>query len=270
MGVFGSVYASPSSTSGEPVLGDGIIDPGEDEMAELARAVQNPVANLISLPFQNNTTFKVGPEEEPLNVLNIQPVWPFKMSEDWNLITRTIIPIVSVPKLGPGVDRKTGLGDIVFTAFASPAKPGKVIWGAGPAVNIPTSTDDRLGAGEWALGPSAVVLAMPGNWVVGGLVNHLWDVGGGDTSINFTFSQWFANYNLDDGWYLISAPIITANWEASSGNRWTVPIGGGVGKVFTVGKQPVNLNAQVYYNLEAPQGIGDWGSRIQLQLMFPK
>ncbi len=249
--------------------GDGIIEPGEDEIAELARAVQNPVANLISLPFQNNTTFEFGPQEEPLNVLNIQPVWPFELNQNWNLITRTILPVISQPALSPGQSRITGLGDTNFTAFLSPAKGAKIIWGAGPSINIPTATDSRLGPGEWGLGPSLIALGMPGNWVVGGLVSNVWDING-DTDINTFFSQWFANYNLKDGWYLVTAPIITANWEASSGNVWTVPVGGGAGRVFRIGKQPVNFSLQAYYNVEKPQLVGRWGSRVQLQFMFPK
>jgi len=249
--------------------GDGIIEPGEDEIAEMQRAVQNPVASLISLPFQNNTTFKFGPQEEFLNVLNIQPVWPFELSENWNLITRTIFPIISMPRILPDQDRITGLGPTVFSAFLSPAKAGKVIWGAGPAVQIPTETNDRLGPGVWALGPSVVVVAMPGNWVVGGLVNNVWNLGG-DTNVNFFFTQLFANYNLSDGWYLVSAPIITANWEASSGNQWTVPMGGGGGKIFRIGSQPMNFNLQLYYNVVSPDLVGKWSSRVQFQLMFPK
>ena len=132
--------------------GDGIIEAGEDETGELARAVQNPVASLISLPLQYNTNFEFGPKEKPLSVLNIQPVWPFGLNEDWNLITRTIMPIVSQPQLVSGQDRETGLGDTTFTAFLSPAKPGKVIWGVGPVILMPTASDDRLGADKWGLG----------------------------------------------------------------------------------------------------------------------
>ncbi len=120
--------------------GDGIIDPGEDEIAELARAVQNPVASLISLPIQNNTTFKFGPQEKVQNVANVQPVWPFDINENWNLITRTIVPVISQPAFVPSQGRENGIGDTVFTAFASPSKFGKWIWGAGAAVNIPGPT----------------------------------------------------------------------------------------------------------------------------------
>lgn len=250
--------------------GDGIIDPGKNEQAELARAVQNPVASLISVPFQNNTNFEWGPDEEALNVLNIQPVIPFAISDDWNLITRTIVPVVSQPAVGPGSDRKTGLGDTVFTAFLSPKDSGNIIWGAGPAFLIPTATDDRLGADQWGLGPSMVVLTMPGSWVIGSLFSNVWSVGGsGDDDVNVFTWQYFVNYNMQGGWYLTSSPVITANWEASS-DEWTIPLGGGIGRVFRVGKQPMNVSAQGFYHVEKPGFVGDWTLRMQLQFMFPK
>ncbi len=249
--------------------GDGIIDPGEDETAELARAVQNPVASLISLPFQYNMNPNFGPQDKTLHTLNIQPVWPLELNENWNLITRTIVPLISQPAIFPGQDRETGLGDITFTAFFSPRDSGKWIWGAGPVVLIPTNTDSRLGFDEWGLGPSVVFLTMPGRWVVGSLFSNIWDIDG-DTEVNFFTWQYFVNYNLDDGWYVTSSPIITANWEAPSGEEWTVPIGGGFGKIFRVGKQPMNASFQYFYNLEEPEFVGNWSIRLQLQLMFPK
>lgn len=243
---------------------------GGDDTSDLAKATQNPVADLISLPFQNNTNFDYGPEEKTQNVLNIQPVIPLNLNDDWNLITRTIVPIVSQPELVPGQGRETGLGDTLFTAFLSPRDSGEWIWGVGPAINIPTSTDDRLGFDEWGLGPSVVVLTMRGPWVVGSLFSNIWDING-DTDINFFTWQYFVNYNFDGGWYLTSAPIITANWEAPSGEKWTVPFGGGGGRVIRIGKLPVNIQAQVFYNgVEAPEVVGDWSLRLQAQLLFPK
>ncbi len=257
------------ATAGE---GDGVAEAGEDETAELARAAQNPVASLISLPFQNNTNFEFGPREKTQNVLNIQPVWPFSLNEDWNLITRTIVPVVSQPGLFSGQDRETGLGDTVFTAFLSPAGAGKLIWGAGPAFLLPTATDDRLGADKWGAGPSAVLLTMPGNWVIGSLFSNIWSFGGsGDEDVNLFTWQYFVNYNLPDGWYLTSAPVITANWKASSGNKWTVPFGGGFGKIFRIGSlPPMNAQIQGFYNVERPDFVGRWVLRLQLQLMFPR
>jgi hypothetical protein len=242
-----------------------------DETDDLARAVQNPVASMISVPFQANTDFDFGPEEGTNTVMNIQPVLPFKLNDDWNLITRTIIPVISQPRLGPGMGRKTGIGDTSFSSFFSPAKPGKWIWGAGPIVVLPTSSDDRLGKDEWGAGVSAVFLTMRGPWVVGSLVSQVWDIDADrGNEIDFFTWQYFINYNLDDGWYLTSSPVITADWEASSGDRWTVPFGGGVGKIFRVGKQALNAQAQIYYNVEKPDFVGDWALRLQLQFLFPK
>ncbi len=235
----------------------------------LAKAAQNPVADLISLPFQNNTDFNFGPEEKTLNTLNIQPVYPVSLNDDWNLITRTIFPIVSQPGLAPGQDRETGLGDTTFTAFLSPREGGDITWGAGPILLLPTNTDRRLGADEWGAGASAVFLTMPGRWVIGSLFSNVWDIDG-DTDINLFTWQYFINYNFDGGWYFTSAPIMTANWEAESGEKWTVPVGGGFGKIFRIGRQPMNANFQYFYNLEQPDWVGDWSIRAQLQFMFPK
>jgi hypothetical protein len=252
--------------------GDGIIEAGEDQTEELAKAAQNPVANLISLPFQNNTNFGYGPRDKTQNSLNLQPVWPFEITENWNLITRTIVPIVSQPGVSPGQDRETGLGDITMTGFLSPAEPGKVIWGAGPIVLFPSATDNRLGADKWGLGPSVLVLGMPGNWVVGSLFSNVWSVGGsGNEDVNLFTWQVIANYNLPDGWYLTAGPIITANWEAKSSDEWTVPVGGGFGKVFKIGSlPPMNAKIQGFYNAAKPDISGRWSMQVQLQMMFPK
>ncbi|MEP5763206.1 MAG: transporter [Halieaceae bacterium] len=253
--------------------GDGIIDPGENETEELARAVQNPIASLISLPFQTNTDFNYGPQDKTQSVTNIQPVWPVELNEDWNLITRTIVPVVTQPELIPGQGRETGLGDTTFTAFFSPADSGAWIWGVGPAALIPTNTDDRLGPDEWGIGPSFVVLTMPGRWVIGSLFSNVWDING-DEDLNFFTWQPFVNYNMDKGWYLTSSPIVTANWEGESGEKWTIPVGGGIGRIFRVGSQAMNANFQYFYNLEKPEEpietTSDWTVRLQIQFMFPK
>lgn len=249
-----------------------VASAGEDEQtAALARAVQNPVASLISVPFQNNTNFGWGPDDDALNTLNIQPVIPVGMSSDWNLILRTIVPITSQPAISPGGDRKTGLGDVTFTAFLSPKNPGKMIWGAGPVVLLPTATDDRLGTDRWGFGPSVVVLTMSGPWVVGSLFSNVWSAGGsGSDDVNLFTWQYFVNYNMKHGWYLTSSPIITANWESTSDDEWTIPFGGGVGRIFKIGKQPMNAQMQTFYNVEKPGFVGSWSLRAQLQFMFPK
>jgi hypothetical protein len=238
---------------------------------DLAKATQNPLASMISLPFQNNTNFGVGPDDDIQNVLNIQPVWPFSLGEDWNFVTRTIIPVISQPGNVPGESRTNGLGDVSFTGWASPKNSGKWIWGVGGTLILPTATDDALGNDKWSVGPSLVVVTMPGKWVIGSTFSNVWSVGGsGDQDVNLFTWQYFINYNMNNGWFLTSAPIITANWEADSSNTWTVPFGGGVGKIFRIGKQPLKALVSAYYNVEKPEFGADWQLRLQLQMLFPK
>jgi hypothetical protein len=176
-----------------------------------------------------------------------------------------------LPAFSEEDDRTTGLGDMTFTAFFSPKDSGKLIWGAGPAALLPTSTSDRLGSDKWGIGPSVVLLTMPGNWVVGSLLSNVWSfAGSGDRDVNIFTLQYFVNYNLPKGWYLTSAPIITANWEEKSDNRWTIPFGGGLGKIFRAGKQPLNGQIGAYYNAKKPDIGPEWQLRVQLQFLFPK
>jgi len=240
--------------------------------AELAKKTQNPVADLISVPFQYNVNFGVGPHDDVQYILNIQPVIPFKLTEDWNLISRTIVPLIYQPELAPGVGEVFGLGDIQESLFLSPAKPGKVIWGLGPIFQFPTATDDSLGQGKWGAGPTAVALTVHGPWVLGALVNNVWSFAGDSDrrDVNQMLLQPFVNYNLPDAWYVVTAPIITADWEADSDDRWTVPIGAGVGKIVRLGKLPVNAQASAYYNVIRPDNAAEWQLRIQIQLLFPR
>ena len=244
----------------------------EDSEGELARAAQNPLAAMISVPFQNNTNFNFGPLKKTQNVMNIQPVVPFSLNDNWNVITRTIIPIVSQPGFIPGQDRTNALGDTVFTAFLSPSKASSFIWGAGAALLVPTATSDRTGFDKWGIGPSLVGVGFKGPWVYGGIISNVWDfAGSGKTGdINLLSFQYFVNYNFSSGWYLVSSPILTADWEADSGNQWTIPFGGGFGKIQRFGKVPVNLSAQAYYNVEKPDFGADWQLRLVATMMFPK
>jgi len=243
---------------------------------ELAKAAQNPIADMISLPFQNNINFDVGPLEKTQNILNIQPVYPVNLSGDWNMITRTIVPVIYQPEFVEGQGSEFGFGDIQFSAFFSPKKPtvGGWIWGAGPIVQLDSASDDRLGAGRWGLGPTAVALKITKTWLYGALVNNVWSVGGDNSrrDVNLMLIQPFINYNFPDhpGRYLTFAPIITADWEADSDNTWTVPLGLGIGQILRVGKLPVNLQASAYYNVEKPDNGADWQLRLQVQFLFPK
>lgn len=259
----------------------------------LAKASQNPVADLISVPFENNATFNNGSEDVFINVLNIKPVIPMGITENWNLINRAIVPVVYQDDgfTGQQVSAGTtvggaylvtkeqdlgsvfGLGDIVYQGFISPKKPGKIIWGIGPEIHIPTGMD-RLTTNQWSAGPAAVVLAMPGKWVFGALVSNVWNIGDGydnAADVNSMTAQYFINYNMEEGWYLTTSPVMTANWEADSGDQWTVPIGGGAGRVFKIGDQHVNMKLAAYYNVEAPNDNDDvWNLQFQCTFLFPK
>jgi hypothetical protein len=238
----------------------------------LAKQSQNPIANLISVPFQNNTNFNVGRLDNDQNILNIQPVIPFKLNENWNLITRWILPVVYQPALFEGDSSDFGLGNFNPSFFFATTAGSNITWGVGPSLLLPTNTDRRLGPDKWGAGPTGVIVWTPGQWVVGALANNIWSFAGdsNDPDVNQFLLQYFVNYNMAHGWYLVSAPILTADWTRDSGDQWTLPLGGGFGRVFNIGAQPVNMSLQAYDNVITPEGGPDWQLRFQVQLLFPQ
>ena len=245
---------------------------------DLAAKTQNPVGAMYSLPFK--FSFDYGADNGEASFLNIQPVLPQTIGE-WNLIHRIIMPLIDTPGgvTGlPGIpnpvkgDGATGLGDINYSVFLSPAEPDKVIWGIGPSIMMDTATNDQLGSGKWSAGPTAVVLVQPKPWTVGLLGRQLWSFAGDSDRGNVSqmLLEPFINYNLEGGWYLITDMIITANWEADSSNQWTVPLGGGFGKMFEIGSQKMNTKLEAYYNVEKPDGAPDWSFSWTLQFLFPR
>lgn len=241
--------------------------------SDLAKATQNPVADLTSVPFQFNY-FSGGPlEDRTLFNLNFQPVVPLRINDRWTLIARTIVPYLNIP-VGGSLDsdaRATGIGDIQEQLYLTPKHPTGVIWGAGLVFSFPTATNDFAATGDWATGPAFVVLKMAGPWVLGGLLNQLWTYAGDDngSNINVTTFQPFINYNLPDGWALAFAPIMTANWSAPDGEEWTVPLGIGFSKVTAIGTRPVSLGIQYYHNVEAPSTTGDNQIRFICSFLYP-
>jgi hypothetical protein len=253
----------------------------------LRKQSQNPVASLISVPMQENFNFGIGPADRTQNVLNIQPVIPLSLSNNWNLIVRWITPIIYQPlpvPQQPGPTLQTtgvyGLGDMNPSFFLTPKK-SKFIWGIGPTFVLPTATNTTyLGQGKLSMGPSVVALVQPAHWTLGLLANNVWSVAGHSNfnsagaankpPVNQFLLQWFVNYNMKKGWYLTTSPIITANWRAASGSVWTAPFGGGVGRIMKLGFQPVNITAQFYGNAVHPPGASPWGLRLQFVLLFPK
>lgn len=256
-----AVIATGTAAAQEPGAGH--------DATELSKASQNPVGDLISLPFQFNFNAGGGLEDRAFFNLNFQPVMPIKVTPDINLIARTIVPIVSIP----GADglRYSGFGDVQQQLFFTPSSPGKVIWGVGPAFSLPTATADAARTGTWAGGVDGVVLTMHGPWVVGGLLAQFWPMAdeGGEPETNQFVFQWFVNYNFGTGWAISTAPLITANWDADDGQHWTVPFGIGISKTTVFNGRPMTLGAQYYYNVERPDGAAATQLRLSVALLFP-
>jgi len=250
--------------------------------SDLRAATQNPISSMYSLPFK--FTFDNGADNGDANFLNIQPVLPATVG-DWNLVSRFIIPIANAPGGVPGLPgnpgvgdpsksgRTSGLGDINYSLFLNPLETkGKLIWGVGGSITAPTATNDRLGSGKWSAGPSAVGLVQPKWGTYGMLARHLWSFAGDDDrrDVSQSLIEPFVNYNLDKGWYLISDSVITVDWKIKSGDKVTLPLGGGVGKIFKIGNQPMNMRVESYYNVVRPDGAPEWTIGGTIQFLFPK
>jgi hypothetical protein len=244
--------------------------PSESSPESAAKdAAQNPVAHVISVPLQNNTYFNVGQYQRAVNVLLVEPVIPFRLTNNWILITRTITPLIYEPRVTPTQSETFGLGNINPQFYLSPAHPGSVVWGVGPQLWLPTATDKTLGVNKWGGGPAVVVLTKKSHWLFGALVNNAW-AGTGGRKLNQMTLNPFVFYNFSHGWYLMTSPVITANWEASGDDRWTVPVGGGFGRVFKMGRQLLNARAQFWNDVKSPTGGPSWTMQTQVQLLFPR
>jgi hypothetical protein len=255
-------------TSPEPSAATAPAASEEDKEKALHDA-QNPIANTISVPFQNNTYFSAGPLHKTANVLIIEPVIPTKLSPDWNLVARWITPVVYLPRVSPDQGSEFGLSNLQPEFYFSPAHPDNVIWGVGPKLYLPTATGHELGINRMGGGPAAVAMTIKGPWVMGIIANNVW-AGSGHERVNQLTLNPFVDYNLKDGWYLISSPVITSNWVAKSSDRWTVPVGGGVGRLFKISNQPVNARIQGLYNAARPDFAPSWQLQLQVQFLFPK
>ncbi len=261
----------------------------EADAAALAQAAQNPLASVISVPLQWNSNFGMGLEDRTQNVILLLPVFPFSLGEKLTLITRHILPFINQPAItgdGPAFgpipmppgrppeefDRATGLGDYSGTFWLSPAGSGNLTWGLGATLLIPTATKPAFGADKWGAGPSGVVVWMPGSWVTALIISNTWSFAGNEerADVNQLYAQLVANLNIGKGWYLTSAPVITANWEAESEDRWTVPIGGGAGRIFKIGSLPNDVRISAFGYLAKPTNGPAWTLQLQWKLLFVK
>ena len=241
--------------------------------ASLAQDLSNPVADLITVPIQMNFDDNYGPTDDGWKLqTNIQPVIPFSMSDDWNIITRTIMPVIYQEDIFVNSGSQFGLGDINMSVFFSPKKPTSsgLIWGVGPVALFPTATESELGGKKWGAGPSAVVLTMKGGWTMGALANHIWSFAGDSDrqDINNTFFQPFLVYTWPNAWGVSVQSETNYNWETE---KWSVPINLAVSKLIRIGKLPVSLVAGAGYWAESPDGgPEDVRFRLQANFVLPK
>jgi len=241
------------------------------DAAALAKQLSNPVASLVSVPFQFNWAQPVGPEGDTRFILNVQPVMPFSVSENWNMIARLIVPFVGQPPLAEGGVAASGIGDALASVFFSP-KSGPVIWGVGPVLSLPSTSQKTLGTGKWSAGPTFVVLKQQGQWTYGALVNQVWSFGGNETrsDVNQFFLQPFLAYVTPAAVTISINSEAVFNWEADSGRRATIPINLGVSKVATFGMFPASYQVGAGFYVDTPDGRPDWQLRFTLALLLPK
>jgi hypothetical protein len=243
---------------------------GEFTPSEIAKQLHNPLSDLREVIFQLDVLPDVGPDNKTDWVGTIQPVWPFVLGDSWKLVTYSIIPVVSQPGLDPGAGRTNGLGDSTFFGYLVPPNEGQLIWGFGPALQAPTHTNDDLGVDKWAAGPAMIMGVQPGNWSIFGLLDNIWSFAGSDSEdINLLNFQYQAVYLYPSDWFFITNWTVEADWEAPSGDHWTVPIGGGFGKQFKIGKQQYQAYWQVGYNVVRPDDdAATWRAIVALTKVF--
>jgi len=236
--------------------------------AELAKKTANPIAAIISMPVQFNFNFGLGDYNRTQVITNLMPVIPFRLNDKINVVNRIILPIIYQPDISVENGGSFGIGDVNYSMFFTAAKASKIIWGIGPALNIPTRSSNLLGSPEFGIGPTFIALTMPGNFAIGFTVNNVWSYT--NSNLNALFSQVFIVYTFPSAWFVQMMPTITANWNAAEGQKWTIPLGANMGKVVMAGKQPIKLIGGGAYYVEKPIAGPDWQLFFQAVFLFPK
>ena len=268
----GAPAYAQQTTAPEPA-GKPVTDASKANEDDIAKESENPIGNLTILPFENYTNFQFGPNKGTQNILEFEPVVPFHVNPDWNVIARAVIPFVWNPSLYPAPSVPQAIGPTDLSTFLSPSHPvNGWTWGVGPIAQIPTATDPSVGSNVWGLGPTAVLVHTGEHDVLGVLANNVWSLGGSSGPHGTRYAtflvQPFYNYNFGHGWFAGTAPIITAN-EYGSGQKWTVPVGADFGRIIKLdGKLPIKMSLGAYYNVVTPQYGARWTVQTVLAVIF--
>lgn len=256
-----------------PPLQDGALAQEQPSSAsEFVKKARNPLADQISFEIQPNFNFGSGPDRDTQYVFDIQPVVPIHLPADWILFSRTIVPLIDQPGAAPGQGYTFGIGDIQETLILSPPSSKTFIWGLGPVLQFPSASATSLGSGKWEIGPIGAAILTGTWWQLGGQVYNLWSYAGDSSraSANAMLLQPVLNIFLPQQWYLTFGPQVTANWKASAGDKWTVPVGGGIGRAFTIAGQGGTAQVEAYNYVERPAGSATWSVILTVQFVFPQ
>jgi hypothetical protein len=254
----------PSSSSSQAGV-TGATPSGE----ELVKLKQNPVSGLRQVAFQAEVSPDLPETGRTAGAYSLQVVWPFSLNDDWKVISYSILPVLQLPAPS-GQSTTVGLGNSVINLFVSPKKAGAIVWGAGPVILLPTRSDPSLGSDQVSLGPSVVIYYAKDAWGAGVVLQNAWSLGGsGINEFNEFAAQYFLNYTLPKNWFLYSNATITADWNLPADNRWIVPLGGGLGRIFNIGKRPVSVSVQAFANVVTPRDGPKWSTIFQFALLFP-
>lgn len=241
-----------------------------DEQTHWAQEAQNPMAEVMKLPVENRFDAGYGHKDALNYRLSFQPSMVSEISKDWNMVNRLDVPFMYQPGRTPGEKDSWGLGDTTYESFYGPSNGRNFFWGIGPTLQVPTATDNQLGTKKWSAGVAGVLSVINGPFVLGTRLNHLWSFAGKDDreDVNRTDIEYFIYANLGNGWWIGTSPVNTANWEAPSSETWTIPIGGGAGKL--IGKRrPVNLKLEAYAYAAAPDNYADWSCMVCFEFLIP-
>lgn len=246
--------------------------PTAEDATELAKKLSNPIADLVSVPFQMNWESGVGPNEQTRFILNVQPVMPFTLNKDWNMIARVIMPFVNQPPIAAGLPADFGMSDVLASFFFSPSNSAAFTWGVGPAISLPSTTQPTLGTEKWSAGPTFVILKQQSGWTVGVLANQVWSFAGNKdrADVSQMFLQPFVAYTTKTLWTLTVQSESTANWKADGADRWTIPANVLIAKLSTFGVFPASYQLGGGVFVAGPANGPTWKLRTAMTILLPR